>query len=80
MESIFFFIRNSHLPADKFALVTKFLETEDLIDKLKRGGRFSANFCKNKSHFPNPEKSISDLPASDPPSFSILRFAGEKRG
>jgi hypothetical protein len=42
IDSILFFIRNSHLPADKFSIITKFLETEDLFDKLERCGLFSA--------------------------------------
>jgi hypothetical protein len=49
MDSILFFIRNSHLPADKFSLVTKFLETEDLIDKLERCGKFSVKLSQNQN-------------------------------
>jgi hypothetical protein len=50
-KTFLFFLKNSHLPSDKFFLVNKFMETEDLFLRLQRCGLFSSTPLSCDNHF-----------------------------
>lgn len=55
-DAVLFFLRNSHLPEDRFFLVDKFLNSEDLLEKLRRCAQFSSQHAR-----PSPTESFLGL-------------------